>query len=457
MKSLKKILAIVLATCMSAGIFAGCGGSGGGEAAPSESSGGEATPASSEAAPPASGDSGESFELKLFHKWPEIGKGRDYFEAAVAAYEEANPNVKVTIECVSDEEAKSKLRVMMGADSQPDVYFSWCGEFCYKFARAGNAWDMTEYLNNDPEWKDSIMPSTLNSYTMDGKVYGIPFRLIGKLFVYNKQIFADNGITEAPKTWDELMATCEKLKGAGVTPIAFGNLQPWPACHYITGFNVACVPSDVRMTDYNYETGEFTDPGYITALNYLKEFNDKGYFNNGVNSMIHDVASENFKAGKAAMFYCETGEFGGLVDQGLEIGVFPMPDVEGNGDKGYIVGAPDGFMISTKSAHPEAGMELLKLFTSNEWQSKTVEELYYPSPIIGVHNEQNTIPSLLEAMNYIENAKGLANWLDTDVHTKVSDAYLPAMQEMLNGTLTPEQVMEKVQEAAQIVKTEEAQ
>ena len=188
------------------------------------------------------------------------------------------------------------------------------------------------------------------------------------------------------------------------------------------------------MTDYNYETGEFTDPGYITALNYLKEFNDKGYFNNGVNSMIHDVASENFKAGKAAMFYCETGEFGGLVDQGLEIGVFPMPDVEGNGDKGYIVGAPDGFMISTKSAHPEAGMELLKLFTSNEWQSKMVEELYYPSPIIGVHNEQNTIPSLLEAMNYIENAKGLANWLDTDVHTKVSDAYLPAMQEMLNGT-----------------------
>ena len=102
-------------------------------------------------------------------------------------------------------------------------------------------------------------------------------------------------------------------------------------------------------------------------------------------------------------------------------------------------------------------MELLKLFTSNEWQSKMVEELYYPSPIIGVHNEQNTIPSLLEAMNYIENAKGLANWLDTDVHTKVSDAYLPAMQEMLNGTLTPEQVMEKVQEAAQIVKTEEAQ
>ena len=207
MKSLKKILAIVLATCMSAGIFAGCGGSGGGEAAPSESSGGEATPASSEAAPPASGDSGESFELKLFHKWPEIGKGRDYFEAAVAAYEEANPNVKVTIECVSDEEAKSKLRVMMGADSQPDVYFSWCGEFCYKFARAGNAWDMTEYLNNDPEWKDSIMPSTLNSYTMDGKVYGIPFRLIGKLFVYNKQIFADNGITEAPKTWDCLLYT----------------------------------------------------------------------------------------------------------------------------------------------------------------------------------------------------------------------------------------------------------
>jgi raffinose/stachyose/melibiose transport system substrate-binding protein len=444
MKNIKRVLAVLLVMCMAVGLMAGCGDT----AAPSGSNGDAA-----EGSTPA--PSGEKINMKLFHKFPEIGKGLDYFEGIANEFMEQNPNVKVTIEAVSDEEAKSKLRVMMGADSQPDVYFSWCGEFCYKFARAGQAWDMTDYFNADTEWKDSFMPAALDPCTLDGKLYGIPFRLIGKTFVYNKAMFDERNM-KAPTTWEELMTICQTFKDEGIEPIAFGNLQPWPACHYITGFNAGCVPSEVRQKDYNYATGEFTDPGYVTALGYLKELGDKGYFSNGFNSVIHDVASENFKIGKNPLFYCETGEYGGLMDQGLEIGVFPMPELDENGDKNYIVGGPDCFMISSKSNCPETGMEFLKLLTSKEWMEKMITDLDYPVPVKGVLNENNANYALVEAMKYVEEADALINWLDTDVHTKVSDAYLPAMQEMLNGTLTPEQVMEKVQEAAQIVKTEEA-
>lgn len=447
MKNIKKVLAVLLVMCMAVGLMAGCGDT----PAPSGSTGGD-TPSSGGNAP--AGNDGP-INMKLFHKFPEIGKGLDYFENLAKDFMDKNPNVKITIEAVSDEEAKSKLRVMMGADSQPDVYFSWCGEFCYKFARAGQAWDMTDYFNADAEWKDSFMPSTLDSCTLDGKLYGIPFRLIGKTFVYNKAMFEQYN-AKVPTTWQELLDLCQMFKDAGLEPIALGNLYPWPACHYITGFNAGCVPADVRQKDYNYQTGEFTDPGYVTALNYLKELSDKGYFNNGFNSMIHDVASENFKIGKNPLFYCETGEYGGLIDQGLEIGVFPMPELPENGDKNYIVGAPDCFMISSKSSCPETGMEFLKLLTSKEWMEKMITELDYPVPVKDVLTAENANAPLVEAMEYVESADKLINWLDTDVHTKVSDAYLPAMQEMLNGTLTPEQVMEKVREAAEVVKTEEA-
>lgn len=447
MKNIKKVLAVLLVMCMAVGLMAGCGDT----PAPSGSIGGD-TPSSGGNAP--AGNDGP-INMKLFHKFPEIGKGLDYFENLAKDFMDKNPNVKITIEAVSDEEAKSKLRVMMGADSQPDVYFSWCGEFCYKFARAGQAWDMTDYFNADAEWKDSFMRSTLDSCTLDGKLYGIPFRLIGKTFVYNKAMFEQYN-AKVPTTWQELLDLCQMFKDAGLEPIAFGNLYPWAACHYITGFNAGCVPADVRQKDYNYQTGEFTDPGYVTALNYFKELNDKGYFNNGFNSMIHDVASENFKLGKNPLLYCETGEYGGLIDQGLEIGVFPMPELPENGDKNYIVGAPDCFMISSKSSCPETGMEFLKLLTSKEWMEKMITELDYPVPVKDVLTAENANAPLVEAMEYVEGADKLINWLDTDVHTKVSDAYLPAMQEMLNGTLTPEQVMEKVKEAAEVVKTEEA-
>ena len=46
----------------------------------------------------------------------------------------------------------------------------------------------------------------------------IPFSVAAASVIYNKRIFADNDL-EVPTTWDELLAVCETLKGADVTPI----------------------------------------------------------------------------------------------------------------------------------------------------------------------------------------------------------------------------------------------
>ena len=90
-----------------------------------------------------------------------------------------------------------------------------------------------------------MSPQIAEYTTDDGMVYGIPFRLDCKLFFYNTQIFEENGLT-APTTWDELIQVCETLKAAGITPIAYGNLEPWSASHYIGTLNQICVPDDVR-------------------------------------------------------------------------------------------------------------------------------------------------------------------------------------------------------------------
>lgn len=445
----RRILALIIAVLMMAALTAGCQSAA--TPAPAESAAGAST------APTSAG--GEKVTLKFFHKWSGI-ETMPYFEAYVKQFSDKNPNVNVVMEAVGDEEAKSKLRVMMGAASQPDVYFSWCGEFAFKFIRADNAWDMTAALDADPDWKNSFMPAAVEPYTLDGKVYGIPFRIIGKYFIYNKDMFAKAGVS-VPTTWDEFLTVCEKLKGAGMTPIAFGNQTPWPACHYITGLNVMCVPDETRVADYNYATGKFTDAGYVTALNLLNDLNTKGYFNSGINSISHDMAVEEFCAGKEAMMYVEQSELVSYTDKikanlGQETGVFAMPQYDGNGGEGYLVGGPDGFMISSKCANPEVGMAFLKGLTSLEWQQKMITELNYPSPVIGAHTADNSAPIMLDAVKIMENSKAMANWLDTDVHTKVSDVYLPGMQELFNGTLTAEQLMVKIQEVAKVVAAEEA-
>ncbi|SAK77756.1 extracellular solute-binding protein [Caballeronia temeraria] len=44
---------------------------------------------------------------------------------------------------------------------------------------------------------------------------------------YRKYLFQTVGISEEPKTWDQLMDTCKKLKAAGITPFSVGGRDAW--------------------------------------------------------------------------------------------------------------------------------------------------------------------------------------------------------------------------------------
>ncbi|MFR3124541.1 MAG: ABC transporter substrate-binding protein [Coprococcus phoceensis] len=100
---------------------------------------------------------------------------------------------------------KKKLKVVVGGDDCPDIFFSWCGEFTERFIREDLILDLTPYLEADQEWKDSLMESQMVNYTLDdGMVYGIPFRLDAKLFFYNIDQFEEAGV-EVPTTFDELI------------------------------------------------------------------------------------------------------------------------------------------------------------------------------------------------------------------------------------------------------------
>lgn len=393
--------------------------------------------------------------LKFLHKWPQP-QYMPYFEEVVSQFEAEHPGIKIQMEAVADEPIKDKLRVLMGTDSQPDIFFTWSGEFANKFVRSDNAYDLTSALQADSEWMDGFMTAGLEPFENDGKNYGIPFRINGKFFVYNTEMFENLGL-DKPETWDEFIAACETIKENGVTPIAFGNQSPWAGCHYLTGLNQKMVPDEVRLTDYNPKSGEFTDPGYIKALEYFEQLSMNGYFNDGVNSTSHDMAHQLFASGKAAMIYIELEEFPTVEDNiPGKWDFFAMPEIaDGKGSENFLTGAPDGFMISSKTEHPEEAVEFLKFLTSKPMADKLVQMLGWPSPVKGtVTAENQALPALVKGMEGIEAADGMALWLDTDIHIKISDVYLPGLQELVNGTKSAEDIMKAVQAKAQEVKGE---
>ena len=77
------------------------------------------------------------------------------------------------------------------------------------------------------KWADALPKSIYDLISYDGKVYLAPTGAHGESWLfYSKEAFAKAGIVEEPKTWEELFAGLDKLKAAGIVPVAWGG-QPW--------------------------------------------------------------------------------------------------------------------------------------------------------------------------------------------------------------------------------------
>lgn len=397
----------------------------------------------------------EPVTIRFLHKWPDEIR-MPYFEDVVARFEKENPGIKISMEAVADEPIKEKLRVMMGGSNVPDIFFTWNGEFLNKFAKAGVIRDFTPYLDKDPAFRDSFIPSLLaGGKGRDGKQYGLPIRVSAKFFLYNKKIFADAGI-KVPTTYEEFLSNCETLKQKGITPLMLGNLAPWAACHFLTTFNAMMVPEEVWRNDYNPAVGEFKDEGYIKALNMLKELNNKGYFNEGVNSSQFSQIRELFIAGQGAMLYDELPNFKTRYEAGMpgNWGFFACPPAKDQrGNPKLLTGSPDMFALSASSQHPDEAVKFLKFLLNAENSDLFCRQTGFQSCVKGAINAENSLPEVIQAMEIIAASDALTGWLDTEMEAAVVDKYLGNLQRLFDGK-SPEDIMQEVRDEAEFVADE---
>ena len=87
---------------------------------------------------------------------------------------------------------------------------------------------------------------------------------------YRKSVFTDKGYT-VPTTWDELIALCKKMQADGLTPIAFGDKDGWPAQGTFDILNL-------RLNGYDFHVGlmagkeKWTDPKVTAVFQKWAEF-----------------------------------------------------------------------------------------------------------------------------------------------------------------------------------------
>jgi ABC-type glycerol-3-phosphate transport system substrate-binding protein len=131
-------------------------------------------------------------------------------------YEKMHPNVKIQIQTFPFGDFPTKLQTTLAGGAGPDV-FDLFDPFFPQYVKAGvlSPVDLKTFrFGSYGDMEHSWLPGSLAGFILGGKVYGIPMEFDSfALYINTKEYQAAglNPATDYPRTWDQLMATAQKL------------------------------------------------------------------------------------------------------------------------------------------------------------------------------------------------------------------------------------------------------
>lgn len=281
-------------------------------------------------------------------------------------FQETN-QVKVVENAFGHEEFKNIVLEMAAKGYLQDVISYWAGSRTQFLVDSGALSPM------DALWKthnlsDLIPKAIAQSATLyNGKHYLVPFGYHCVGFFYNPKLFKKAGVSQAPKTWDQLLSTCERLKAKGITPFALGAKNRWPAQFWFDYLLLRTAGPDFRQKLMDGKAS-YTDPKVIKSMEYWKKLMDNHYFQPGMTTEGWTDAADSVIQEGAAMTLMGTWITGYWQGQGkrdtkdFDFFKFPVmdpsiPDV--------VIGPIDGFVISANSKNPDRARELVQYLLTN--------------------------------------------------------------------------------------------
>ncbi len=369
---------------------------------------------------------------------------------------EANPGITVRREVQTTEQMRNVLRTALDAGEGPDIFAYDTGPgFAGVLAQAGLLLPLDDvYAQNG--WNERLFPIAKQRTTFGGKAYGIGNQLEVVGVFYNKRIFQEQGLSE-PKTHEELLQAAEKLKAAGVIPIAFANQNKWPAGHTFSVFAGNIAGRDKQAQAISGEI-PWTDPEFVRAIQIpFVEMNQAGYFIPEVNAVTYDDWQTLFFAGQAAMSLTGTWQIADYSNQENmtdPVGFFFYPSIDGK-PVAPPSGLGSGYFVSNKTKNPEAAAKLLDCMFSEENARFWVEELNQIPPVkIDPSGYQVTDLMRFALQALQQGADTMGYNIDVLTPDNFNTVMGDGFQEVLAGSKTAEQQATDLQAAMDAAKAE---
>jgi ABC-type glycerol-3-phosphate transport system substrate-binding protein len=230
------------------------------------------------------------------------GVEADLWKDLEAAFVAKNPGVSIReLVITAQGDARGGIRTALLGGEVVDLIINTWPAFRAELNDAGLLRPIDEQWTSH-DWSSKLSDSWKALGQIDGTTYGLTYTYGDRSGVWYKPAHLEKaGIAEAPKTWDEFLASFDKLKAAGfATPVAIGA-KYWSHTEWFESLllRTAGVETASRLAAHEIP---WTDPAVKTALKKYAEMLNAGCCGDASTMLANDwdaAADLLFKADAA--------------------------------------------------------------------------------------------------------------------------------------------------------------
>lgn len=250
---------------------------------------------------------------------------------------------------------------------------------------------MQEMIDADGYDMSSIEPNLAAYYTIDNKLYSMPFNSSTPIMYYNKDMFEKAGITEVPDSLEAIEEVGEQLlsKGGAGEVISLG-IYGWFFEQFMGKQGLDYANNENGRKEAATAVAFDENGGAANILTAWKSLYDKGYAPNVGKG--GDAGLADFSAGKSAITLGSTASLKQIlqdVNGKFEVGTAYFPKVKSSDEGGVSIGGASLWALNNNDPKKaRATWEFIKFLVSAESQAYWNAQTGYFPVTTDAHEEQ---------------------------------------------------------------------
>jgi len=372
------------------------------------------------------------------------------WEELIAGWEAAYPDVTLEFEYLFNEPYHDKLQSMAVAGQLPDAMFLWPGKRTGYVTGSGLIKDISDRVG---QVADQFAPAAVAPQGPNGEMWELPEQVTATHVMFTNTELLDELGLEYPDTLEELIAQGPTIRAAGYIPVAMDNKDGWQMQSTLLSALVARTGGKEWLDAARTGDGaSFTDPEFVGALQVIQALSENDMFSPGINQADYGEALNAFATGEAVYFVdggWRTNELVKLMPEDaytyVEYNVFPaLPtDEVMPGSSAIIAGTGFGMNAELEGEKADAAWDWIYYFAGPEGSAIKATQGWLPAVKIDLPDD---IPPMLSQLALFLNNTPGGYVIDGVMDAEGMGVLHPAIQEMMFGNKTPQQVAEEYEQ-----------